>query len=86
MYGVHIEHDTVFWGTVGGHESVYEQVWGDRSFKLVQNGNGAEGFMNGRKVFEAGPGIKVITGLDGNVLEVKKLSKNGDVKSIRQRL
>ena len=27
---------------------------------------------------------KVITGLDGNVLEVKKMSKNGDVKSIRQ--
>ncbi len=49
---------------------------GDRfPFKLVQNGNGAEGFMNGRKVFEAGPGVKVITGLDGNVLGVKKLSR-----------
>lgn len=86
MYGVHLEQDTVFWGTVGGYESIYEQIWGDRSFKLVQSGNGAEGFINGKKVFEAGPGIKVITGLDGTVLEVKKMSKDGDVRRIRQKI
>jgi hypothetical protein len=86
MYGVHLEQDTVFWGTVGGYESVYEQIWGDRSFKLVQSGNGAEGFINGKKVFEAGPGIKVITGLDGTVLEVKKMSKDGDVRRLRQKI
>ena len=27
MYGIHMEHETIYWGTIGGYESLYEQLW-----------------------------------------------------------
>lgn len=84
MYGVHIEHDSVFWGTAGGQEGSYEQVWGSREYKLIHGKHGSEGFVNGKKVFESGAGIKIITDIDGKVTGAKKLSEAGDLGSVRQ--
>ena len=83
MYGIHMEQDSVFWGTVGGQEGSYTQIWGDREFKIVHGRTGAEGFLNGKKVFEAGTGIKVITDLDGRLLDVKKLARDGDIRAVK---
>lgn len=82
MYGVHIEQDTIYWGTAGGHESMYEQIWGDTSFRLINTGKGAEGYVNGKQVFRSGAGIKVITDLRGNVIEVKKMAADGNLTDI----
>ena len=69
MYGVHREREQIFWGTCGksGQSSEYEQVFGDNSYLVKNNGTCAEGFVNGRKVWEAGIGLKVITNLQGEV-------------------
>ncbi len=75
MYGVHIEREQVYWGTVSGEESTYEQEWGDMHYKIVNNGKGAEGYVNGKQVFTAQPDQKVITDLFGNILSVCDLKK-----------
>lgn len=82
MYGVHIEGEQLFWGSVSGSESVYEQQWGENSFRIINNGNGAAAYVNGKKVFEAGPDLKVITDLTGRVLSVLPLAEGANCKKI----
>lgn len=74
MYGVHIEGEQLYWGTSGQGESIYEQIWGEHNFKLLQTDQGAEAFINGRKIFEAGKNLKLVTDLQGNLLKVINLS------------
>lgn len=71
MYGVHIEREKVYWGSVAGNESTYEQDWDDMCYKIVNTGKGAEAFVNGKKVFTAEPNQKVITDLWGNIIKVQ---------------
>ncbi|MDE7300373.1 MAG: hypothetical protein K2N94_16365 [Lachnospiraceae bacterium] len=73
MYGVHIEREFVFWGTVGGAECTYLQEWGEHRFLIKNSGRGAEGFLNGRKIFEAGADREVVTDLKGNVVRELKI-------------
>ncbi|MEY8355131.1 trehalase family glycosidase [Lachnospiraceae bacterium 54-53] len=83
MFGIHLEQDKIYWGTTGGHESLYEQVWGEHAFKIRNTGTIAEAYINGIKIFEAGKDLKVITDLKGNILEVKHLSENADTGMIK---
>lgn len=75
MYGVHIERDQIYWGSVSGIESTYEQIWGDHAYKIVNHGTGAEAFVDGKKVFEAGANQKIITDLRGNKLAVRSFER-----------
>ncbi|MBQ7933759.1 MAG: hypothetical protein IJ327_03090 [Lachnospiraceae bacterium] len=75
MYGVHLERDRVYWGSVAGTECNYEQEWADMRYRIVNSGKGAEAFVNGRKVFTAGPDEKIITDLQGNVLRRISLAR-----------
>jgi len=70
MYGVHIEGNQVFWGSVSGSECTYEQTWGDMRYGIVNSGSGAECWVNGRYMFSAAPDSKTITDLQGNVLNI----------------
>lgn len=83
MFGIHIEHENIFWGTTGEHESLYEQVWGNHVFKIRNTGTHGEAFVDGKKVFEAGKDLKIITSIRGEILEVKQLSKNADTNHIK---
>lgn len=83
MYGIHIEQESIFWGAAGGRECTCEQVWGDRTYKIVNGKSLAEGFVNGKKVFEAGVGVKIITDLDGRLLDVKKTAETGAVRAVK---
>lgn len=77
MYGVHREQDHIFWGTCGkpGQSSEYEQVFGDNSYLVKNNGTRTEGFINGRRAWETETGVKIITDLQGNILS-EKTDKN----------
>ncbi len=83
MFGIHLEQDKIFWGTMGGHESIYEQVWGEYCFKIRNTGDYAEGFINGKKIFESGKDLKLITDLKGNLLHVKQLSDKANKSNLK---
>lgn len=74
MYGIHREREQIFWGTCGkpGQSCEYRQVFGDNSYLVKNNGAWAEGFVNGRKVWETESGGKVITNLQGDVVRLQK--------------
>ena len=55
MYGVSLVRDTVVWGTCP-LECRYTQALNGRSWEIVNSGHEAEAFVDGRKVFTAGPG------------------------------
>ena len=67
MYGVSLVRDTVVWGTCP-LECRYTQALNGRSWEIVNSGHEAEAFVDGRKVFTAGPGLRITTDLDGNIL------------------
>ncbi len=83
MYGIHLEHERICWGTVGGHESFYEQMWGEHVFLIRNTGTQAEAFIDGKKIFSAGKDLKVITDRKGKLLDVKQLSKDAVIKHIK---
>lgn len=80
MYGVHIERESLYWGTMGGQNSVYEQVWGSQVFRIENYNKGAAAYINGRKVFEAGPNLRIVTDLKGRLLKVMGYTQDTDVK------
>lgn len=57
MYGVSLVRDTVVWGTCP-LECRYTQALNGRSWEIVNSGHEAEAFVDGRKVFTAGPGLQ----------------------------
>ena len=73
MYGVHLEKDVIYWGTVGGNESVYEQVWGDQIYRLENGKNGGTGYLNGKKIFKVEADLQVITDTNGDIRRINKL-------------
>jgi len=83
MYGVHLEQNHIFWGTAGGNECSYEQIWGNHSFKIQNDGKCAIAFIDGKKVFQSGKDLKIITDLSGNLLYIKQLSADADLRNIK---
>lgn len=70
MYGVHIEGERLHWGSVSGSESTYEQQWGENTFRIENYCDSAVAYINEKKIFKAGPNLKVVTDLAGRVLSV----------------
>ncbi len=68
MYGIHIEHEQIYWGACEGSECTYEQEWGDNRYRIVNSGDRAEEFINGKRIFHIETGNKVVTDLSGNIL------------------
>lgn len=83
MYGVHIEEDKIYWGAKGGHECIYEQVWGSHVFKIKNTGNETTAYINNKKIFESGKDLKIITDLYGKILAVKSFSPDSSQKNIK---
>ncbi len=84
MYGVHMEREYLFWGTVSGTESSYCQEWGERSFLIKNNGKRAEAFLDGKKIFEAGADLKIVTDFNGNIIRVDALARDADRKNVKE--
>jgi len=83
MYGVHMEKEQLYWGTVGGFESTYEQSIGESCFRILNSGKGAEAYIDGRKIFEAGPDLRIITDLEGKIAKVSKYHEKANVDTLR---
>lgn len=76
MYGVHMEKESLYWGTAGDKESVYEQIWGEHAFRIEHTKNGASAFVDGHKIFEAGNNLRIVTDLNGKILKVSSYYKD----------
>lgn len=77
MYGVSLVRDTVVWGTCP-LECRYTQALNGRSWEIVNSGHEAEAFVDGCKVFTAGPGLRITTDLDGNILGTARYLPDAD--------
>ncbi len=67
LHGVHWHRDQLWWGAYGESETDYAQTVGDRVYRVVSDGTHAEGFINGKRIFRVGAGVRVVTDLCGNV-------------------
>ena len=72
----------MYWGSVSGSESIYEQQWGEYSFRIENYVDCAAAYVNEKKVFEAGPDLKVITDLSGKILSVLPFTEGADCRKI----
>lgn len=73
MYGVHIDKETICWGSCGKRDTEYEQEWNNINYRIVNDGAYAEAFLNGKKIFSVPSGKRVITDYRGNILDVQSL-------------
>jgi hypothetical protein len=71
LYGIHISRDKINWSCLdNNHDYRYTQKWGDRIFKMETDGNQVNSYINGNKVFSFTKGIRVVSDLRGEIIEV----------------
>ena len=83
MYGVSPVRDTLVWGNCSGAACRYTQTVNDHSWEIVNSGHGAEAFVDGRKVFTAGPDLRITTDLQGHILRADRYGQDADVHDIK---
>ena len=70
MYGVKICRDRIIWSAVrDDSECEYTQQWGDCSFTYRVGREMCEAFMDNRRIFTCGRGLRSVTTLDGEILD-----------------
>jgi len=77
LYGVCLEHDTVLWsGLVDGENShTYTQHWNGHDFSLQHDASGVRAVLDGKTVFTASAGLRVVTDLDGKLKTLVGISE-----------
>lgn len=70
LYGVHLEGEELWWGAAGGRETVYTQIWGEKTYTLHAGMRTATAFINGKAAFTIKTGSRAVTDYDGNLLRV----------------
>jgi len=74
MHGIHldVEHGRVWWSGLaeGDHDFTCSQRWGDTSWVLRCKNGQLRAAVNGEESFTATAGARIVTGLDGKLLEI----------------
>lgn len=71
MYGIYLTRETLLWSCLDDQEQYeYTQQWGDRHFKMTTRGDRVDCEIDGKKVLSFTKGIRVVTDLAGQVIEV----------------
>ncbi len=81
LYGVHLQRNEVYFGALGGVESSYTQVMGDREFTIESDGTTAKASSQGKELFTVSTGTCVIT--DANGKPKKVINTSGESQTIR---
>jgi hypothetical protein len=76
FYGVHLRYDEIWWGALGrgGHEVSYTQKWDGAAYTVETGKTCVSGFVDGREIFRAPPGLRVVSGWDGEVKSAANMS------------
>jgi len=70
MYGIHMTQDKVLWSCLANENQYdYAQVWGNRTFELTTREDKVFCSVNGKVVFSFTKGIRIVSDLDGKILE-----------------
>ena len=75
LQGIHLQGKEIWWGAAYGgfannaSETDYSQTWIDKEYRICSNGKKAEGFYNGKKIFDVDCGVRVITDYEGNIIK-----------------
>jgi len=70
MYGIQLSQDKVLWSCLDTKNQYdYTQQLGNREFKLTTKDNRVHCSINGKEVFSFTKGIRIVSDLDGNILE-----------------
>jgi hypothetical protein len=69
FYGVHLQFDEIWWGALGrkDHEVFYTQQWDGDEYIVETGKNGVTGLLNGREIFTAPAGLRVVSDWEGKV-------------------
>lgn len=74
MQGIHldVEHGRVWWSGLadGGHDFTRSQRWGARTWVLECKDGQLRATVNGKESFTASAGARIVTGLDGKLIEI----------------
>eukprot|EP00825_Cyclidium_porcatum_P006391 TRINITY_DN1316_c0_g1_i1.p1 TRINITY_DN1316_c0_g1~~TRINITY_DN1316_c0_g1_i1.p1 ORF type:complete len:146 (+),score=27.71 TRINITY_DN1316_c0_g1_i1:95-532(+) len=71
LYGIHLTQDRIYWSCLNnGHDYDYSQEWGNLLFRMTTKGNQVFCSINGKEVFSFTKGIRVVSDLEGKILEV----------------
>lgn len=71
MYGIHIERERIYWSSLDdAQNSTYSQAWNGNEYRLEQRDGVCAGYANGELLFECSAGTRIVTGLNGGVLQV----------------
>jgi hypothetical protein len=72
MFGIYIEENKVFWSVSGDkdQQSQYVQNWFGKNFLQETGKKSFCGFLNGKELFNATKGVRIITDLEGSLLGV----------------
>ncbi|MEI8037736.1 MAG: hypothetical protein WCJ14_05040 [Verrucomicrobiota bacterium] len=72
LHGIHIDEDRVWFSGLrpGGHDFTYTQRWNDKKYQLTCDHGQLRGSLNGRELFTCTAGVRVVTDVDGKILEL----------------
>ncbi len=68
LYGIHIQRGELWWSHIGGSETEYTQIWNENTYTLRACGSIMEGSINGKPVWKAETGQRIITDLQGEII------------------
>ncbi|MFZ5942173.1 MAG: MGH1-like glycoside hydrolase domain-containing protein [Bacteroidota bacterium] len=86
LYGIHISQDRISWSCLGdGFDYKYTQEWNGKVFRQETRDGMVHCFINGLPVMSFTRGIRVVTGLSGEILEIVGISQLPLQVKIRKR-
>ncbi len=68
IWGVHMQMGEVWFSLGSGAPYEYEQVWGERRYRIESDGDTARIFINGELRYEESCGQRIVTDEDGQLL------------------
>ncbi len=68
LYGIHMQRGELWWSHIGGSESEYTQIWNENTYTLRTFGSIMEGSINGKPVWKAETGQRIISDLQGEII------------------
>ena len=76
MHGIHLDvvQNQVWWSACDGKEFSYSQRWGDHKWSMTSTNGIFNAELEGRKIFSCSTGCRLITDLEGRVIEIIGIS------------
>ena len=75
IWGVHMNMGQLWFSLGSGHRYEYEQQWGEHIYRIESDGNTARVFFDGTEKLCHACGVRLITDLNGELVEVRKIEE-----------